>query len=64
MPIMCAEQNYHDQSDKLMDVMHRIMSQVAVTQSQIEVFIPNLYWINLIFIVPECDVSNDKLELY
>ena len=37
MPIMCIENTYNDQSDKLMDVMHRIMAQVTVTQSQIEV---------------------------
>ena len=38
MPLMCGDsQPNSDQADKLMDVMHRIISQIAVTQSQIEV---------------------------
>ena len=38
MPLMCSENQMNsDQADKLMDVMHRIISQIAVTQSQIEV---------------------------
>ena len=37
MPLMCADSPSVDQADKLMDVMHRILSQVAVAQSQIEV---------------------------
>ena len=38
MPLMCGEIYVNsDQADKLMDVMHRIISQIAVTQSQIEV---------------------------
>ena len=32
MPLLCVEDN----SDKLMDLMHRIMSQVAIAQSHIE----------------------------
>ncbi len=37
MPIMCEDNGTNDQSDKLMDVMHKIMAQVTVTQSHIEV---------------------------
>lgn len=38
MPLMCAENaSNNDQADKLMDVMHRMISQIAITQSQIEV---------------------------
>ena len=36
MPLLCADMPVVDNSDKLMDVMHRILSQVAVAQSQIE----------------------------
>lgn len=34
MPLLCAE-NLNENSDKLMDIMHRIISQIAVAQSQI-----------------------------
>ena len=37
MPLLCADNLVNDQADKLMDIMHRIISQVAVAQSQIEV---------------------------
>ena len=36
MPLLCTDPNVNDQADKLMDVMHRIISQVAIAQSQIE----------------------------
>jgi len=36
MPLLCADSTSSDQSDKLMDIMHRIIAQVAVAQSQIE----------------------------
>ncbi len=36
MPLLCADSNSSDQADKLMDIMHRIISQIAVAQSQIE----------------------------
>ncbi len=36
MPLLCADSTSSDQSDKLMDIMHRIITQVAVAQSQIE----------------------------
>lgn len=34
MPLLCAE-GLTEQSDKLMDIMHRIISQIAVAQSQL-----------------------------
>ena len=38
MPLLCSENSTNnDQADKLMDMMHRMISQIAVTQSQIEV---------------------------
>ena len=37
MPLLCSDTSLNDQADKLMDIMHRIISQIAVTQSQIEV---------------------------
>lgn len=36
MPLLCADTTSSDHSDKLMDVMHRIITQIAVAQSQIE----------------------------
>ena len=36
MPLLCADTTSSDQSDKLMDIMHRIITQIAVAQSQIE----------------------------
>lgn len=36
MPLLCTDINLNDQADKLMDVMHRIISQVAIAHSQIE----------------------------
>lgn len=36
MPLLCADTNNFEQSDKLMDIMHRIITQIAVAQSQIE----------------------------
>lgn len=39
MPLMCADNaGNNDQADKMMDLMHRMITQIAVTQSQIEVF--------------------------
>ncbi len=38
MPLLCSDNTTNnDQADKLMDMMHRMISQIAVTQSQIEV---------------------------
>lgn len=38
MPLMCANNaTNNDQADKMMDLMHRMITQIAVTQSQIEV---------------------------
>ena len=37
LPLLCAENSLNDLADKLMDIMHRIISQLAVAQSQIEV---------------------------
>lgn len=43
MPLMCAENAPNsEQADKLMDLMHRMISQIAITQSQIEVNNNNL----------------------
>ena len=52
MPLLCSDTGLNDQADKLMDIMHRIISQIAVTQSQIEVshFYLCLFWLNLIII--------------
>jgi dynein heavy chain len=36
MPLLCTETNMNHQADKLMDTMHRIISQLAVAQSQVE----------------------------
>jgi hypothetical protein len=38
MPLLCSDVSTYntDQADKLMDVMHKIISQVAIAQSQIE----------------------------
>ena len=36
MPLLCADSSSSDQADKLMDIMHRIITQIAVAQSQIE----------------------------
>ena len=36
MPLLCADTKNFEQSDKLMDIMHRIITQIAVAQSQIE----------------------------
>jgi hypothetical protein len=36
MPLLCADSSSGDQADKLMDIMHRIITQIAVAQSQIE----------------------------
>jgi hypothetical protein len=35
MPLLCTDSSYNDHADRLMDVMHRIISQVAIAQSQI-----------------------------
>ena len=49
MPIMCIENTCNDQPDKLMDVMHKIMAQVTVTQSQIEVMLVFFFFLKNIF---------------
>ena len=37
MPLLCLDQDASEHGDQLMDIMHRIMSQISLTQSQIEV---------------------------
>lgn len=50
MPLLCADNaSNNDQADKLMDLMHRMISQISLTQSQIEViYLLNNFSISLI----------------
>jgi dynein heavy chain len=36
MPLLCADLSSNEQADKIMDIMHRIITQLAVAQSQVE----------------------------
>ena len=50
MPLLCTDNaSNNDQAYKLMDLMHRMISQISLTQSQIEViYLLNNFSISLI----------------